>query len=114
MTLETLSERFTRSLARRTSRRSVLSHLGTLLAGSATLPLLPVVRGAEPPSKSAFTRNAQAKDDKECNYWRYCAIDGALCSCCGGGVHTCPPGSSAAPTSWIGTCVHPEDGKAYI
>jgi methylamine dehydrogenase light chain len=113
-TINTLSERLTRSLARRSSRRSLLSQLGTLLAGSAIIPLLPVARGADTNSRSAFTRSAQAKDDKQCTYWRYCAIDGALCSCCGGGVHTCPPGSSAAPTSWIGTCLNPDDGKAYI
>ena len=112
-TVDTLSERLTRSLARRSSRRSLLSQLGTVLAGSAIIPLLPVARAASN-AKSAFTRDAQSKDDKQCTYWRYCAIDGALCSCCGGGVHTCPPGSSAAPTSWIGTCIHPDDGKAYI
>ncbi len=32
-----------------------------------------------------FSRNAQSKDDTKCDYWRYCAIDGSLCACCGGG-----------------------------
>ena len=35
-----------RGLARRTSRRSVLGRLGLILAGAATLPLLPMARGA--------------------------------------------------------------------
>jgi methylamine dehydrogenase light chain len=65
-TINTLSERLTRSLARRSSRRSLLSQLGTLLAGSAIIPLLPVARGADTNSRSAFTRSAQAKDDKQC------------------------------------------------
>ena len=39
---------------------------------------------------------------------------GALCSCCGGGIHTCPPGAESSPVSWVGTCINPEDGKAYM
>jgi len=113
-TIDKLGERITRSLARRSSRRSLLSQLGTLLAGSAIIPLLPVVRGAETNSKSAFTRNAQAKDDKQCTYWRYCAIDGALCTCCGGGVHTCPAGTQPSLTSWVGTCYNPDDKRSYL
>jgi methylamine dehydrogenase light chain len=27
-------------------------------------------------------------DQASCDYWRYCAIDGFLCSCCGGTVNT--------------------------
>lgn len=109
-----LPERIVRRLARGTSRRGLLAQLGSALVGGAILPLLPVARSAEAAPATKFNREAQAKDDKECNYWRYCAIDGSLCSCCGGGVHTCPAGSTAAPTSWIGTCLNPDDGKAYL
>jgi methylamine dehydrogenase light chain len=112
--IDALGERLVRGLARRSSRRSLLAQLGTALAGGAILPLLPVARPAEAAPAAKFTRDAQSKDPKDCNYWRYCAIDGSLCSCCGGGVHTCPPGSSAAPTSWIGTCINPDDSKAYL
>jgi methylamine dehydrogenase light chain len=81
------------------------------------LPVLPIVRAPAadlktPPSE--FARNAQTDDPMQCSYWRHCAIDGYLCSCCGGGVHTCPPGTSPSPTSWIGTCYNPEDGNSYL
>src|SRR5439155_542925 len=42
--LDRLCERATRALARRTSRRSFLTRLGTALAGTAALPLLPMAR----------------------------------------------------------------------
>src|SRR5205823_5196991 len=44
--LDRLCERATRALARRTSRRSFLTRLGTALAGTAALPLLPMARAA--------------------------------------------------------------------
>ena len=28
--------------------------------------------------------------DTDCDYWRYCAIDGFLCSCCGGSANPVP------------------------
>ena len=49
--LDVLAEASVRSVARRTSRRSLLASLGTLLVGAAALPLLPVARGAEPPQQ---------------------------------------------------------------
>ncbi len=121
-------ERLTRKLASFTSRRSLLSKLGLALVVAPALPLLPVSRAAAqtpslpiPPSARAldlsatdFTRKAQVTDPNVCSYWRYCAIDGTLCSCCGGGVSTCPAGTEPSPTSWVGTCVNPEDGKSYL
>jgi methylamine dehydrogenase light chain len=83
-------------------------------------PLLPVSRAQaakpdrSPEAKTAFARNAQITDDTKCDYWRYCAIDGFLCSCCGGTVNTCPPGTEMSPITWIGTCTNPADGRAYI
>ena len=115
--LDRLGEKVLRGIARRTSRRNLLTRLGAALAGAAAVPLLPVSRALADGSGAAvtaFTRKAQTSDDTVCNYWRYCAIDGSLCSCCGGGLHTCPPGSTPSPTSWIGTCINPDDGRSYL
>ena len=115
-----ISERFARRLASHTSRRSLLARLGTVLVAAPLLPLLPVARAQAPSGNGKsgpptdFTRNAQSKDPNICTYWRYCAIDGTLCGCIGGGVHTCPAGSQPSPTSWVGTCVNPDDGKSYL
>ena len=118
--LDRLCERMVRGLASRTSRRRLLARLGALIVAAPTLPLLPMQRasGAEPKeqprNETDFSREAQAHDDTECNYWRYCGTDGYLCSCCGGGTHSCPPGTQPSPTSWIGSCIHPEDKRTYL
>jgi methylamine dehydrogenase light chain len=114
--VDKLFERSTRRLAGSTSRRSFLSRFGATLVAAPLFPLLPVDRASAQKAKlsSEFSSSAQAEDDAKCNYWRYCAIDGFLCTCCGGGVHTCPPGSQAAPTSWIGTCLNPADSRTYL
>ncbi len=123
--LDTFSERMTRRVASATSRRSVLARVGQWAVAAPLLPLLPVVREARADSAGTpikqkasditdFAAKAQTKDPGQCNYWRHCAIDGYLCTCCGGGIHTCPPGSSPSPTSWIGTCLNPDDGKSYL
>lgn len=110
--LDGWTETLTRSLASRTSRRSVLGGLGGWLLGATALPLLPVVRG------QAAEAQGQAKeavnDPTACAYWRYCAIDGYLCACCGGSQTTCPPGTSMSPITWIGTCLNPADGVRYV
>jgi methylamine dehydrogenase light chain len=121
-----LAEKMLRGFASRTSRRSVFSILGGVLAGAATLPLLPVARGADeypsapsdpnsgvsPPTS---TGNLQDPGDPtKCDYWRYCAIDGSLCACYGGTVNSCPPGTEMSPITWIGTCRNPADLRNYI
>ena len=73
------ARRTTLALARRLSRRNFLSRLGLLLTGAAALPLLPVAR--------AFAQETSLRevgDPQTCEYWRYCALSGMLCSCCGG------------------------------
>jgi methylamine dehydrogenase light chain len=109
--LDHLFEASSRTLARRTSRRSLLATLGQLLTGAALLPLLPVDRGSR-----AWAAGAKPKPDdpQSCEYWRYCAIDGFLCSCCGGTSTSCPPGTAPSPITWIGTCHNPGDGRDYI
>ena len=120
--IDRLFEHSSRSLAQRTSRRSVLAALGRILTGVALFPLLPIDRssGAEAASEGpagAAAAKASAKsieDPQSCEYWKYCAIDGFLCSCCGGSSHTCPPGTSPSPITWIGTCHNPADARDYI
>lgn len=113
-----LTECLVRGVARRTSRRSLLTRLGALLVAAPVLPLLPVSRAAgqeaDRSAQSDFERYAQTEDPNRCDYWRHCAIDGVLCGCCGGGPHTCPPGSEPSPTAWIGTCMNPDDGRSYL
>ncbi|HYB12851.1 MAG TPA: methylamine dehydrogenase light chain [Myxococcota bacterium] len=107
-----------RLLARRTSRRSFLARLSALLFGAAAFPLLPVARagGTAPrvPAPDESTLKGEVADPTSCQYWRHCAIDGLLCSCCGGTQNACPPGTEMSRVTWIGTCRHPADGKDYI
>lgn len=95
-------------MARRLSRRHFLSRLGRLLAGAAALPLLPVSR--------AFAQDSLTEmgDPQSCDYWRYCAMSGTLCSCCGGSFTSCPPGAEPSPITWVGTCRNPVDGVNYL
>ena len=112
-------EHSSRSLARRTSRRSLLGTLGQVLTGAALLPLLPIDRTAraQSPGPHAQSPAAGAKptaEEQNCDYWKYCAIDGFLCACCGGTSTSCPPGTQTSPITWIGTCHNPGDGRDYI
>ena len=102
-----------RDLARRSSRRGFLARLGTLLLGGAGLPLLPVAR-AQAAGASEPDPTTPEGDPRSCEYWRYCAIDGFLSSCCGGTHTSCPPGTEMSPITWIGTCRNPVDGVEYI
>lgn len=126
--LDKATDKMTRAIARGTSRRNLFSVLGTALTGAAAMPLLPVSRAdAAGPAKEAkdglnenglvpaTTGNPQDPGDPtSCSYWRYCAIDGFLCSCCGGTASSCPPGTEMSPITWIGTCRNPADGRNYI
>ncbi len=99
----------TRQSARALSRRSFVARLGQLLVGTAMIPVLPVARASGPDSAIS-----EIGDPRSCDYWRYCAIDGYLCSCCGGTSSSCPPGAEPSPVTWVGTCENPADGKRYI
>jgi methylamine dehydrogenase light chain len=123
--LDRYAERILRSFAGRTSRRSVFTLIGSALVGAATLPLLPVARGEDteandgdpnsglqPPQRSGNPQDPG--DQTRCDYWRYCAIDGSLCTCYGGTVSSCPPGTEMSPITWVGTCFNPADKRNYI
>jgi methylamine dehydrogenase light chain len=128
--LDRVMELASRSLARHSSRRSFLGRFAMAVTGVAALPLLPVRRGsvavaAELPANKAAEGAAAAKapatpaakivtDPASCDYWKYCAIDGFLCACCGGTSTTCPPGTEPSPITWIGTCHNPADGRDYL
>lgn len=96
------------ALARRLSRRHFLSRLGLLVAGAASFPLLPVAR--------SFAQDSvrEVGDPQSCDYWRYCAMSGTLCACCGGSHTACPPGAEPSPITWVGTCRNPVDGRDYL
>ncbi len=106
--LDTTANRGSRRLARSTSRRSFLSKLGTMIAGAAALPLLPVAR------PFAAEQVTELGDPQTCEYWRYCALGGFLCSCCGGTENSCPPGAEPSPITWVGTCKNPVDDVDYL
>ena len=121
--LDRMLENTSRGVARRTSRRSLLTALGTALVSGAALPLLPVARAAGGHGAAEGERGVGARstgvagdpgDPTTCDYWRYCAIDGFICACCGGSQKSCPPGTEMSPMTWIGTCRNPADGKDYI
>jgi methylamine dehydrogenase light chain len=111
--LDAWVEGLARDLARRASRRRFLGSLGAVLFGAATVPLLPVARGA-PPAADPTGAKADPGDPQTCEYWRHCAVDGFLCGCCGGSIHSCPPGTEPSAVTWVGTCHNPGDGHDYI
>lgn len=109
--LDKSAELSARSIAQRTSRRGFLGKLaGAVVGGAATVPLLPVARSQEAGTQAPLEEG----DSTSCEYWRYCAIDGFLCDCCGGTMNSCPPGTEMSPITWIGTCENPVDGQNYI
>ncbi len=110
--IDRITERFSRRLARGTSRRSFLSRAGTSLLGLTALPLLPIARVEAAPDDAEIS--GPAADPARCEYWRNCGMDGFLCSCCGGSHLSCPPGTEMSPLTWIGTCENPADGRNYI
>ena len=118
---DTITEKLARRLARGTSRRSSLAWVGGVLTGAAVFPVLPISRAAAAPHGAGAARPPMSTgnpqdpgDPSACDYWRYCAIDGFICACCGGTASSCPPGTEMSPITWIGTCTNPADGRAYV
>jgi len=108
-------EKQTRSVAQRSSRRGALIRMGRVLVGSALLfPVLPFDRSAHAAGSAEHAKGPAQSDDTQCEYWRYCALDGYLCTCCGGSITECPPGTEVSKVTWVGTCRNPLDGKDYL
>ncbi len=85
------------------------------VSGVALISSLPVTRSAmaqdlppEPPAPEAPDPqfiSFDGKDPAECEYWRWCNMDGTSCAACnGGGVTTCAPGSKPGASS--GSLLH--------
>jgi len=110
--LDNVVESAARGIARRSSRRGWLKGLAAALAGASAMPLLPVARASTETAGPAGI--PESGDPESCDYWRYCAIDGFLCECCGGSPASCPPGTEMSPITWIGTCHNPADGRNYV
>jgi methylamine dehydrogenase light chain len=108
------SERAVRRVAHAHGRRSVLARLGVALVGGAALPMLPFDRSGGTAHAAGKAKVDPADDPVKCEYWRYCAFDGYLCTCCGGSLTSCPPGTEASKVSWVGTCMNPKDGRQYL
>lgn len=107
-------EQRTRRVAQSTSRRSALVKISKLFVGTAFIvPVLPFDR-INPNAHAAEPKKAAYDDETSCDYWRHCALDGFICSCCGGTVSTCPPGTEVSKVTWVGTCRNPHDGKDYL
>ena len=118
--LDTFAERRARQIASATSRRSALVGVGRVMVAAAfTLPVLPFDRTSQAHAAGGHGGTGAGKrkgapTDTDCDYWRYCAVDGFLCSCCGGSATACPPGTTASKVAWVGTCHNPADGKDYL
>ncbi|GAB3677511.1 methylamine dehydrogenase light chain [Salinisphaera aquimarina] len=108
-------ERSTRHVAHSTSRRNALCKFGSWIVAGTALPLiLPVDRIGGNAHAAETGTPGDPGDPQSCDYWRYCSIDGFLCTCCGGSITACPPGTDVSEVTWVGTCHNPADGRDYI
>ena len=115
--LDRFTERKTREVASKVSRRSALVDVGRFMIASAfVLPVLPFDRTSQAHAAGHGGVGSSKKKPEvtDCDYWRYCSVDGFLCSCCGGSATTCPPGTTPSKVTWVGTCHNPVDGKDYL
>lgn len=116
--LDKVTEAGARRSAQTMGRRHMISRMGTYLVAGAMLPVLPFDRsGGAAYAEGSFGmegKAAQDTDDQSCDYWRYCALSGTLCTSCGGSLTECSPGSELSKVSWVGTCEHPSDGRHYL
>ncbi|MGC5247918.1 methylamine dehydrogenase light chain [Gordonia sp. DT219] len=117
-----LTSRAGRKLSERVSRRSMISKIGRWTLGAsgvAVIGSLPVSRAAADPQPASgpepLVPEYNGSNPAECEYWRWCNMDGTPCAACeGGGVSTCAPGSKPGAEFWVGCCTNPKDKKTYL
>lgn len=117
-----LVSRSGRRLSERTSRRSMIAKIGRWTMGAsgvAVIASLPVTRAAAAPGGESGPQpqvpEYKGSNPAECDYWRWCSMDGTSCAACeGGGLTTCAPGSKPGAEFWVGCCTNPADGKTYL
>jgi methylamine dehydrogenase light chain len=112
--VDRFAEQHVRRTARLTGRRSALAKIGRLLVGGAVLPMLPFDRSGNAYAQHGGGEAGGVDDPYACEYWRNCALDGFLCTCCGGSTTSCPPGTEVSKVTWVGTCHNAADGKDYL
>lgn len=118
------TEKVSRRMASTSSRRGFFTKVAGLAIAGAAFPTLPIIRASAQENDGAKEERGVAPigtgmendpgDITACDYWRYCGIDGNLCSCCGGSHNTCPPGTEMSQIAWVGTCRNPSDNRNYI
>ncbi|ACT60410.1 methylamine dehydrogenase light chain [Hirschia baltica] len=109
--LDSSVEQSARSSARLHGRRSALAKIGGFVAGGLVISVLPFDRAWGSPTPVEKEGDG---DDTSCDYWRYCALDGNLCTTMGGSTTSCPVGAEASEVSWVGTCHNPGDERDYL
>jgi methylamine dehydrogenase light chain len=122
--LDDFFERKTREVAQLTSRRTALLKVGKLLSGARLLlPILPCDRqpqaapsghGGDLPVGPHGSGGGSPDNETTCACWRYCALDGFLCTCCGGLTTEGPAGTEVPKVTWDGNCQDPNDSQAYL
>ena len=85
-----------------------------VVVGTALPLILPVDRSSGNAHAAEPGTPGDPGDPQSCDYWRYCSIDGFLCTCCGGTINACPPGTDVSEVTWVGTCHNPADDRYYV
>jgi methylamine dehydrogenase light chain len=114
--IDQVTESGARKSAQLSGRRSVLAYLGRRMVGIALIPMLPFDRSGLARGSDSDSHGGERKEptDEDCDYWRYCALSGMLCTCCGGTVTSCPAGTEISRVSWVGTCENSKEGRSYL
>ncbi len=95
-------EEITRAIAGRSTRRSLLGTASRAILGLLGIQILPV---------RLVDRRIVAGEHLSlisCSDWYFCGINGYLCVNCGGGLDSCPAGSTLGNFQWQACCTNPD------